>query len=551
MSSQSSRSDLLQVVQKDLFATFESAKLHPAFPEVIGRMGWDEQALKEFVSSRLKHLQILAQSGDTTASPIPKVTHRIWLTNFEQPHLPPANYLDSIAGMSHELPDGWRSVFWTNSSEVAQQVSQKFLSADASVQVMDIGAVHEGSPLLPLVLRLVGERKYVLAADVAKIMVLSSEGGVYSDLGVSYSESLFSILESVDAAFVIDNQSFFQLSFLALPKSSALTSAWTSVLLRPSTLTAALYPPERVFGPVEEVGLLAGLGFTAATLCLQSNSERVLVLPYQGTLLKWSAQRSWYGSTEKFGNVIVRDSPLSVLNADAHRTRCNELETECIRIGNPSFPVARIKFLLGLAEHFRVFETPLCTVLNRYGSDKAKGWHNYAYLYYHLFGDLRGRAARVMEIGIGTNYTDTPSSMGASGKPGASLRAWREFMLNAQIVGADVDRRILFEEDSIQTRFVDQRDLGTLRALAHEFSDTLFDLIIDDGLHEFDANVNTFEGLWPALTPGGLFVIEDVVYRVIPDWQRFLIERGLNGMIVRPQNSKNPRDNCFVVIEKL
>ena len=35
-------------------------------------------------------------------------------------------------------------------------------------------------------------------------------------------------------------------------------------------------------------------------------------------------------------------------------------------------------------------------------------------------------------------------NMTASGKPGASLRVWRDYFNNAQVIGADIDKRILF-----------------------------------------------------------------------------------------------------------
>ena len=39
--------------------------------------------------------------------------------------------------------------------------------------------------------------------------------------------------------------------------------------------------------------------------------------------------------------------------------------------------------------------------------------------------------------------------MGTEGKPGASLRAFRDFCMNAEVIWADIDKRILFKEDRI------------------------------------------------------------------------------------------------------
>ena len=44
------------------------------------------------------------------------------------------------------------------------------------------------------------------------------------------------------------------------------------------------------------------------------------------------------------------------------------------------------------------------------------------------------------------------------GKPGASLRVFRDYFLNAKIYGADIDKNILFTSDRIFTYYVDQLD---------------------------------------------------------------------------------------------
>ena len=64
----------------------------------------------------------------------------------------------------------------------------------------------------------------------------------------------------------------------------------------------------------------------------------------------------------------------------------------------------------------------------------------------------------MIECGIGTNNPNIPSSMGIKGKPGASLRMWRDFFPNATVIGVDIDKNILFSETRIQTFQCDQTD---------------------------------------------------------------------------------------------
>jgi hypothetical protein len=132
----------------------------------------------------------------------------------------------------------------------------------------------------------------------------------------------------------------------------------------------------------------------------------------------------------------------------------------------------------------------LADLFRERGSDKST-YHNYHLVYGHLLAGKRDHALHIVEIGLGTNNIDVPSNMGLFGKPGASLRAFRDWAPHASVFGADVDRRILFMEDRIETFWVDQTDPTSLQDLAMRLSDKKFDLIIDDGLHVPAANFNT------------------------------------------------------------
>lgn len=155
-------------------------------------------------------------------------------------------------------------------------------------------------------------------------------------------------------------------------------------------------------------------------------------------------------------------------------------------------------------------------LFNKYGSDKAT-LHNYHHAYGMILSDPE-RISGLLEIGLGTNNIDVTSNMGSSGKPGASLRAFRDFLPNARVFGADVDRRILFEEDNIKTFFVDQTKPESFNALAREIECKL-DVIIDDGLHSPNANIASLAFACKNLNKGGWFVVEDIGADALPVWR--------------------------------
>jgi SAM-dependent methyltransferase len=157
-------------------------------------------------------------------------------------------------------------------------------------------------------------------------------------------------------------------------------------------------------------------------------------------------------------------------------------------------------------------------LFKQYGSDKSTK-HDYYRLYASLLKTKRNESIKILEIGLGTNNTDFQSNMGKYGKPGASLRAFRDWAPHSFVYGADIDEGCLFSEERIETFFVDQTRPETLDELSTHFEPYSFDLIIDDGLHTAEANVNTLERLLRLVKPDGALVIEDILERYIPTWK--------------------------------
>lgn len=161
--------------------------------------------------------------------------------------------------------------------------------------------------------------------------------------------------------------------------------------------------------------------------------------------------------------------------------------------------------------------TELCCVMSKFGSDKGK--NSYTTLYSALFNQFRNESMRVFELGLGSNNPDVLSNMGVFGAPGASHRGWRQFFPNALVYGADIDRGILFEEDRIRTFYCDQLDRSSINDLwsRPELQEGV-DIIIEDGLHTFEANISFLEGSLGQLRPGGIYVIEDIAWSCFDKW---------------------------------
>lgn len=196
---------------------------------------------------------------------------------------------------------------------------------------------------------------------------------------------------------------------------------------------------------------------------------------------------------------------------------------------------------------------------DRYGSDKGTRFagphpyghppHSYADFYSSLFDHCRLSMRKVFECGLGTNNPAIPSNMSATGRPGASLRAWRDYFPHAAIYGADIDKEILFTEDRIKTFHVDQTCPESIAALWRTPELNEFDVIIDDGLHTFEAGITFFEHSHRRLRPGGIYVIEDVTLPTLQQLSEYFMKTAWHASAVTfsAKQAGGPDSSLFVV----
>ena len=191
-------------------------------------------------------------------------------------------------------------------------------------------------------------------------------------------------------------------------------------------------------------------------------------------------------------------------------------------------------------------------LMDFYGSDKGgkNNHHNYTHYYSQIFYNKKEKIKNFLEVGLGTNNTEVPSNMGEQGKPLASLRAWRDYFINANIYGADIDKGILKNEERIKTFFVDQTKPETIIKMFKDIGNAKFDVILEDGLHEFNANICFFENSINFLAKDGIYIIEDVYYKDQERFIKYFEKSKYNFSIIDIFHNKNIANNCLIVIEK-
>jgi hypothetical protein len=171
---------------------------------------------------------------------------------------------------------------------------------------------------------------------------------------------------------------------------------------------------------------------------------------------------------------------------------------------------------------FSMNNKSLKDLLSFYKSDKGHD-NGYWPIYTTFLEKFAGKNIRLLEIGLGTNDPNLISTMGNDGKfeCGSSLRAFRDYLPNANIFGADVDRNCLFNEERIKTCYVDQLEYETFQSLNTTFENKKFDFIIDDGLHSITANLGTLIFAIQNINTNGIILIEDIPVYKHPAYELF------------------------------
>lgn len=131
----------------------------------------------------------------------------------------------------------------------------------------------------------------------------------------------------------------------------------------------------------------------------------------------------------------------------------------------------------------------------KYDADKSSRFHNYLDFYQEQLPD-RSFTGRLLEIGV---------------MDGLSMKMWREYYPNAEIVGIDIkDMSFMHNSDwqvpeSVQLIQCDGTDPKQLEKLG------MFDIIIDDGSHYMSHQQKSFKHLYyKQLNKGGFYIIEDL-----------------------------------------
>lgn len=141
-------------------------------------------------------------------------------------------------------------------------------------------------------------------------------------------------------------------------------------------------------------------------------------------------------------------------------------------------------------------------IAKKYPNDKDYTHDYYNSVYEKEFRKIKNEVKKFCEIGVrgyGKEY---------GWIDGNSLKVWRDYFKNAEILGLDNLNIDLDDSDRITTDYMVQSDLENVKSYSSKLSD--YDIIIDDGTHKIYDQTITFAYFFRSLKSGGIYVIEDL-----------------------------------------
>jgi FtsJ-like methyltransferase len=125
-------------------------------------------------------------------------------------------------------------------------------------------------------------------------------------------------------------------------------------------------------------------------------------------------------------------------------------------------------------------------------------------IYDRYFGDFADRAVTLLELGVHT---------------GESLKVWASYFPLGTIIGVDIVENNDFSGyPNIVFECGDQTDPDRLKEICLAHAANGLDIIVDDASHIGLNSAASYATLFPYLSPGGLYIVEDWGTGYFDDW---------------------------------
>lgn len=143
----------------------------------------------------------------------------------------------------------------------------------------------------------------------------------------------------------------------------------------------------------------------------------------------------------------------------------------------------------------------LTAIANKYKTDKGTiegECHSFTEFYDDILKDKRNEQLNILEIGVWN---------------GSSINMWSEYFPNSNVYGIDIDvnrsnGKII--NNNAQVFLCDGTNEEQINDFLNKIGNPKFDIIIDDGSHQFNHQMKSLLIFMNHLTDNGIYILEDL-----------------------------------------
>lgn len=179
-----------------------------------------------------------------------------------------------------------------------------------------------------------------------------------------------------------------------------------------------------------------------------------------------------------------------------------------------------------------------------YKNDKVNEYHSfsgksYMDIYSMYFGPIKDAKITMLEIGI---------------RDGSSLRIFRDYFKNGEILGLDIDPGTAFKEHRITSYIGSQSSPDIIKKIFED--NPLINIVLDDGSHVNKLTIASFKLIFERLPKGSIYIIEDLACSYLEDSLEEGIKIGhwpgmhLNDPSTKMVNRRSDMNDFFLKLIK-
>ncbi len=199
-------------------------------------------------------------------------------------------------------------------------------------------------------------------------------------------------------------------------------------------------------------------------------------------------------------NKIIRLIKVLVYSLRNLKNTFKALESNFFAIRGLEYILKKVELMSNKTKASNKSEIQEDNPIKRYFDSHTEGngiwkWNHYFDIYHTFFKRFIDKEINLVEIGI---YS------------GGSLDMWRSYFGNKCVIfGIDIQNECKsYEKEGVNIHIGDQADRNFWKKFVQEV--IKIDIVIDDGGHTTEQQIVTFEEVFPYISPGGLYLCEDI-----------------------------------------